>query len=104
MKAFSTTFMAVLVIAALFWGNCFSCPQLLLAAQKHGCCPHTRSSKTECQTQGLKSFVKAETSTPPVIAMVAEVEVPPPSSEAAALESAPCVTSHAPPDALPLRI
>jgi hypothetical protein len=104
MRAFSTTFMAVLIIAALFWGNCFSCPQLLLTVQKHGCCPHTRSGKTECQTQGLKSFVKAEKSAPAVIAVIAVMEVPPQPSEAAAPEFAPCVTSHAPPDALPLRI
>jgi hypothetical protein len=104
MRVFSTTFMAVLVIAALFWGNCYSCPQVLLSAQKHGCCPRTNSTKTECQTQGLKNFVKAEQSAPAIVVPVASVEAPLPASEFAAPLVAPCVTSHAPPDTLPLRI
>jgi hypothetical protein len=104
MKVFSTTFMAVLIIAALFWGNCYSCPQVLLSAQKHGCCPHTKSSKTECETQGLRNFVKADQSAPAVIVAVAAVEVPAPASEFAAPMLAARVAGHAPPDTLPLRI
>ena len=72
--------MALLIIAALFWGNCFSCPQLLVA-QKHGCCPHTKSAKTECQTQGLKNFVKAEKSAPAAITVAAVADLPAPASE-----------------------
>jgi len=52
--------MAVLVIAALFWGNCYSCPQMLLAQQKHGCCPHGKTTRTDCQAQSLQNFEKAE--------------------------------------------
>ena len=96
--------MAILIIAALFWGNCFSCPQILLAAQKHGCCPHTKSTKTECQTQGLKNFVKAESSAPAVIPVVAAVERPSLTPELGVPMLAPLVSNHAPPDTLPLRI
>lgn len=96
--------MALLIIAALFWGNCFSCPQLLLAAQKHGCCPHSKSGKTECQTQGVKNFIEVEKSTPAVITTAALVDLPAPASEFAMPLPAPSLSDHAPPDILPLRI
>ena len=55
--------MAALVVVALFWGNCLSCPQLLAALHSqqpaHGCCHKTGSPATDCQSQGLKNFVKA---------------------------------------------
>src|SRR5215472_15942839 len=60
MRAVFTSIMAVALIAALFWGNCFSCPQLLLAQQKHGCCPHGKDTRFDCTTQALKNFVQAE--------------------------------------------
>jgi hypothetical protein len=104
MRTFSTSIMAALIIAALFWGNCFSCPQLLLAAQRHGCCPHTKSAKVDCQTQGLKNFVKAEKSAPAIVTVVAVIEQPAPPSLPAPRLSAPRVSDDAPPDALPLRI
>jgi len=103
MRTFSTTVMAALIIAALFWGNCFSCPQILLAAQRHGCCPHTKSTKTECQTQGLKNFVKAEKSAPAIIAVVAVVVRPEQVSDLP-VTPAPRIADHAPTDNLPLRI
>jgi hypothetical protein len=63
MRTVSSSIMAALVVVALFWGNCFSCPQLLAAMQSrqpaHGCCHKTGSAPTECQSQGLKNFVKA---------------------------------------------
>src|SRR5262249_23613020 len=31
MRTLSSSIMAALVVVALFWGNCFSCPQALLA-------------------------------------------------------------------------
>jgi hypothetical protein len=96
--------MATLIIAALFWGNCYSCPQVLLSAQKHGCCPHTKSGKSECRTQGLKNFVNTEKSAPAVIVTVAALELPEPVHEAAAPTLIPRAGNHAPPDALPLRI
>ena len=63
MRQFSIPFMAALVIAALFLGNCFTCPQLLLAFGAHGCCHHSKPIKAECQSQGLKNFVKADSGT-----------------------------------------
>ncbi len=63
MRAAFNSLMVALVVTALFWGNCFSCPQILLAAQKHHCCPHGKTGSSECKTQGLRNFVKAEQTT-----------------------------------------
>ena len=60
MRSVLTPVMAVVLVAALFLGNCFSCPQVLLAQQKHGCCPHSKSAPSDCTTQVLQHFVKAE--------------------------------------------
>ena len=55
--------MATLIVAALFCGNCLSCPQLLLAASSHqpghACCHHP-AAKIDCHSQVLSHFVKAE--------------------------------------------
>src|SRR4051794_13220589 len=51
MRALGTSVMALLVVAALFWGNCFSCPQVLLTASQHGCCHRTKAPKDDCKTQ-----------------------------------------------------
>jgi hypothetical protein len=101
----STTIMAALVIVALFWGNCFSCPQALLALQSHGCCHRTKSAPSTCQSQGVKNFVKAESG----------VQVDPGSVVAAIVkpvlaalftmrESAISPTEHTPPEILSRRI
>jgi hypothetical protein len=79
-RTVSNSIMAALVVVALFWGNCLSCPQLLAALHSHqpahGCCHKTQPASSACQTQLLKSFVKAETSTPapslPVMARLVE--------------------------------
>ena len=102
----STTFMAALVIVALFWGNCFSCPQALLAQQTHGCCHRTKSAPSTCQSPGLKNFVKAESDVQvdpgPVVAAIVEPVL------AVSLftmhESAISPTEHTPPEILSLRI
>jgi hypothetical protein len=64
MRTISNALMAALVVAALFWGNCFSCPQMLLALQSHqpphGCCHRTKPTTANCQTQVLRHFVKAD--------------------------------------------
>jgi hypothetical protein len=64
MRTISNTVMATLVVVALFWGNCFSCPQVLLALKSHqpahGCCHRTNQTTQDCQTQVLRHFVKAE--------------------------------------------
>jgi hypothetical protein len=62
-KAFSNSLFAILVVAALFWGNCFSCPQLLLSLAKkdlHSCCKRSAPVKQKCTTNVLKHFVKAD--------------------------------------------
>jgi hypothetical protein len=104
MRTFSTSVMAALIIAALFWGNCFSCPQLLLASQKHGCCPHTKSNQTECKTPGLKSFVKSEKSVAAIITVGAVIEAPAQAPEFDVPLRAPRITDYGSADNLPLRI
>src|SRR5262249_34513848 len=96
--------MAALVVVALFWGNCFSCPQLLAALQSHqpahGCCHKTKSSP-DCGTQVLKSFVKAEPgSTAPELPIVERVVEPP--AAAAPAERLVVVEEHPLPDLLSL--
>ena len=71
--------MAALIIVALFWGNCLSCPQMLLTVAAHqpahSCCHRTKSAGTSCQSQGLQHFLKAgpdvQTPTVAVVAAVA---------------------------------
>src|SRR5215469_16528065 len=63
MRALSKSFAAVIIVAALFWGNCFSCPQLLLtltAKAPHGCCKRSAPVARTCTTSVLKHFVKAD--------------------------------------------
>ena len=98
--------MAVLVVVALFWGNCFSCPQILLAAQKHNCCPHGKADQKECKTQGLRNFVKAD---PVVKVAVAETQgaalpATDTASQLVRTRTAPPLQNFSPPDLLPLRI
>lgn len=80
MRTVSTSIMAVLVVVALFWGNCYSCPQALLALSTHHCCHPTKSLAAGCATQNLQNFVKANPDTPaaplPVVAMVSQPEIP----------------------------
>ena len=105
MRAAFNSLMVALVVTALFWGNCFSCPQILLAAQKHHCCPHGKADPTECKTQGLRNFVKAEQ--PPQIAPPAVVAAIRPQMAALALSvpaTVPVPAIYTPPDLLPLRI
>ena len=97
--------MAALVVVALFWGNCFSCPQLLAALQSHqpahGCCHKTKPESSACQTQLLKIFVKAESSVPaPALPVAARLVEPP--AAAALADSFVRVEEHTPPDLLSL--
>ena len=102
----STTVMAALLIVALFWGNCFSCPQALLLLQAHGCCHHTKPAPSTCQSQGLKSFVKAEggVQVDPGPAVAAVVEPVLAVVLVTMHESATSPTEHTPPEILSLRI
>ena len=107
MRRVSSSLMTALIVAALFWGNCLSCPQMLLAAATHqpahSCCHKTKSAATTCQSQGLQHFLKAspETQTPAiaVVAAVAPATVVSPPQGAMA---APVEVVHAPPDLLAL--
>ena len=106
MRGVFNSLMAALVVAALFWGNCFSCPQLLRAAQNHHCCPHGKSDPTECKTQGLRSFVKAEKISPVAPAVMAS-DMTLPELAVASIRGPVTDTIQpvfTPPDILPLRI
>jgi len=66
MRAVSHSVLALLILGALFWGNCLSCPQMLLSLASgnppHGCCPNGKkpvTSSEDCQSLGLQHFVKA---------------------------------------------
>ena len=59
MRVISSSVRAALIILALFWGNCLTCPQALMA-QTHRCCHKNKQSSPSCQTQVLRQFVKAD--------------------------------------------
>jgi hypothetical protein len=106
MRAAFNSFMVALVVVALFWGNCFSCPQILLAAQKHSCCPHGKADPNECKTQGLRNFVKAEkvAQIVPAVVAVAVVQAPLVTAGLSATQTVPAPPEYTPPGLLPLRI
>jgi hypothetical protein len=113
MRTVSTSVMVLLVIAALFFGNCLSCPQMLLAWRSHGplhnCCPrpHPQPAPAGCQAQGLQHFVRAgDSGAQPIVAPVAAefVEAPASSVPANAAFMVPARAEHAPPGILSLRI
>ena len=109
MRAVSSSFLAALVLAALFWGNCFSCPQLLLYLvshdSAHSCCHRDGSqSRLACQSIGLKVFQKADVDAqspapPAVVAFVRQMVV---SVPAACEPPAVARSQHSPPDLLTL--
>jgi hypothetical protein len=79
MRAVSSSIMAALVVVALFWGNCYSCPQALLALAAHQpahrCCHPTKTPK-DCPAPTLHNYVKSATPHAPVLAPVAIVIQP----------------------------
>ena len=99
--------MAALIVVALFWGNCLSCPQMLLtiAAHQpaHSCCHRSKPAGTNCQSQGLQHFLKAgpEMQTPGVAVVAAMAPAIAVSLPQGALV-APVEVEHAPPDLLAL--
>src|ERR1017187_1126241 len=108
MRTISNTAIAALVVAALFWGNCFSCPQILLALQSHqpahGCCHRTKQTTENCQTQVLRHFVKAEAGVEPAAAPIgAAVVVVPVGLPQGPRLSASIPAEYAPPDLLSLQ-
>ena len=110
MRTFSTSLMVLLVVAALFFGNCFSCPQMLLAGlshqPQHNCCPGPQPVSASCHAQGMQHFVKADGGAQPVILRVAAELIEAPAS--IALPNAPFIVpapaEHAPPGIVSLRI
>jgi len=105
MGAVFNSLMAALVVVALFWGNCYSCPQILLAAQKHHCCPHGKADPGECKTQGLRHFVKAEKAAPASTPVSTVAIAPPPTTpRLSSTLVVPATPEFTAPDLLPLRI
>jgi hypothetical protein len=104
MRFISNSIMAALVVAALFWGNCYSCPQGLLAAQIHKCCHHTKAPAADCQLQNLQHFVKVPTGdqATPAVAQFAKPIAPVLLSQRD--DSHPVTVEPIPPDLLSLRI
>jgi hypothetical protein len=111
MRTFSSSLMVLLVVAALFFGNCFSCPQAFLAWQSHqpahNCCPSPHPVSAGCQTQAMRHFVKAgDSGAQPLMAPVAAGFAEAPAS--IVLPDAPFIVpapaEHAPPGILPLRV
>jgi hypothetical protein len=102
MRVIASSIRAALIITALFWGNCLTCPQALMA-QAHRCCHKTSKSSTTCQTQSLRQFVKADSSVQqtavPTAAVLVEAvatsPAPVPVFDSAAIPDA---AEHAPPD------
>jgi len=109
MRTISNAMMAALVVAALFWGNCFSCPQMLLSLKSqgpaHGCCHRGKQTSGGCSMQALQHFVKADPGThAPAVPIVASVAEPAPLIAAGA-DWSPAPVAHAPPgDLFSLRI
>jgi hypothetical protein len=105
MKTVSNALLAALVVAALFWGNCFSCPQLLLSlAEKapHGCCKRSAPVAKTCTNQALRNFVKADpvSVAAPAAAAAVEVAFAAPAIQCESLPALPAPQS--PPDLLSL--
>jgi hypothetical protein len=104
MRTVSSSIMAALVVVALFWGNCFSCPEAVLAYASHRpahhCCHNSKASTPGCDTQNLQQFVKthADTQAAVPVGVLHTVEAP-----AMVLEAlAPLVLEYPPPKLLSL--
>jgi hypothetical protein len=102
MRTAASSIMVALVLAALLFGNCLSCPQMLLQ-DAHRCCHHSKPVTARCDAQGLQHFVKAEASTEasPASATV-EIAEPAPDMALAEIFQLPAYPSNAPPDPLSL--
>ena len=102
--------MAALVIVALFWGNCFSCPQILLSLKthqaSHACCKRGQKPvESTCQNQGMQHFLKTDPAkigqadAPVAVLPVAVSAFPMPQTSATVVVE---MAAHAPPDLLSL--
>jgi hypothetical protein len=75
--------MTLLVVMALFWGNCFSCPQILLNLKAHNtaheCCKRNHKPVSKgCGTQGLQHFLSSDSAAQQQTMPLAEAVVPAP--------------------------
>jgi len=104
MRKFAILAMVLLAAAALFWGNCLTCPQMLLASHQpaHPCCPNPHPGSVHCTTHEMQHFVKADAGAPaPTVPTVAESIEPAASvSLPRQWKSTPLPSEHAPPDLL----
>src|SRR6266542_3222102 len=109
MRAVYSSFLAALVIVALFWGNCFSCPQLLITVQAkagdHSCCKRSTHQtqvpvSKDCQTVGLKHFVKTDPAKAPQLHAAAVMLAAAAPAAVPAQVIAPALRFHSPPDPL----
>jgi hypothetical protein len=106
MRAISSSIMAALVVVALFWGNCFSCPQALLTLKTHQpahqCCHKNKTSAPGCESQNLQQFVKADPgTTAPAVAALGVIA--PAGAPTVRSEVAPSAAPYSPPDLLTLQ-
>ncbi len=101
-KALSNSVMALLLLAALFWGNCLSCPEARMPA--HQCCHHSKPAPVHCQTQVMRHFVKAGTEIPVVLPSVSVVDTCIPAAVSQTTVLSVTTEDHAPPGASALRI
>ncbi|HYW47810.1 MAG TPA: hypothetical protein VE959_33390 [Bryobacteraceae bacterium] len=108
MRAIYTSFLALLVTVAMFWGNCLTCPQVLQALQNHqpahGCCHGPKRASDGCQTQALRNFVKADAArhVQPVAAPAAIVQLAAAAHPAPMAIVVPAPDAHAPQDLISL--
>jgi hypothetical protein len=74
-RKFSISLTVALVLAAMLWGNCLSCPQM---TAPHSCCHKSQPASAACHTQGMQHFVKAEKTAPvaPSIAVLPDAPAP----------------------------
>jgi hypothetical protein len=101
MRVIASSIRAALIIAALFWGNCLTCPQAM-TAQAHRCCHKTQKDSSNCQNQTLRQFVKADQSSQqtalPVAAAPETAAATPAPAPALERSGLPNAAEHAPPD------
>jgi len=78
-KKVSSALMGALAVAAMLWGNCLSCPEMIAAAKfhqpAHSCCHKPQPVSLRCPMQGMQHFVKADAPAPgaPVAAELADL-------------------------------
>jgi hypothetical protein len=98
---------AVLVVVALLFGNCLTCPEM--AASQSCChrnqpCHHKQAPSQVCEAQSLHQFVKADLADHTVTLAVVSIATvtPDPVSAAGPGDAAFSSVEYAPPDLLSL--